>query len=83
MTSILLFLWLAVAAIIGYGAAFFLAFFVLDDPKLRNPLVYGSYIIAWLVIGSIFSIIIALTIPALMLFGVVVFIFEQIQKSIY
>ena len=80
MADILIYFWLGLSALIGYGAAFFFAFFALDTP-MRKCLELVVYIIAWFVIGTALSICAALVIPFLLLFSSIVFILEIIQKE--
>jgi hypothetical protein len=80
MLEVILYVWLSIAAVIGYGAAFFFAFFALDDPSIPGYLTYVVYFIAWFIIGTVLSIIASLAIPVMTLFSLAVFIFEQFQK---
>ena len=81
MPNILLYTWLGLSGLIGYGAALFFAVFALDDPTTPSWLQPIVYIIAWFFIGTVLSLAAAVAIPFMMLFSAVVFLLEIIQKG--
>ena len=81
MEDLLIYTWLGLSGVVGYGAAFFFAFFALDDPRTPPMLQPVVYIIAWFFIGTVLSLAAAVASPFMMLFSGVVFLLEIIQKS--
>lgn len=80
MANFFIYIWLIAAAVVGYGAALFFAFFALDDPRIKGVMTYVVYLIAWVILGTMFSLVALLAVPALILFGLMGFISDAIHK---
>jgi hypothetical protein len=80
MLEVILYIWLGIAAVIGYGAALFFAFFALDDPSIPGYLTYVVYFVAWFIIGTVLTVLAALGIGFSPLLSAAIFIFKEFFK---
>lgn len=66
MLEIILIIYLTICAVCGFGFAFFMAFFALDDPSIPEWMSLFVYIAAFVILGTVFFLCALVLLPVLL-----------------